>query len=91
MDRSNFASLEAGFEELLAALGPVLTPGQAAEVSEFLNLGEYGLALETVIGILVEERLRPSARALAAIEDLAARMEMADTPVVCGLRDHCLS
>jgi hypothetical protein len=88
MDGSHFASLEAGFGELLAALGPTFTPDQAAEVSEFLSVGEYGLALETAVGVLVEEQLRPSARALAAIEGLADRMGMVDSPIVRGLRDQ---
>jgi hypothetical protein len=90
MDRSHYASLEAGFEELMAALGPTFTPEQAAEVSEFLSVSEYGLALETAVGVLLEKRLRPSARALAAIEGLAAQLGMADAPIVCGLRDHHL-
>jgi hypothetical protein len=86
MDGSHIAALETSFEKLLAALGPTLTPEQATEVRDFLDVGEYGLALETAIGVLVEEGLRPSAPAVTMIGDLAARMGIADGPLVRDFR-----
>lgn len=87
----HWAVLEAGFGELLTALDSTITAEQTRPIREFVAANEYGLALEEAICALAESELRPSARAVAIISDLAARMEIADTPIVRDFRDRSVA
>lgn len=56
MKTRDFAAIEAHFSRLLLALGEIFSETEIDEVTAFIDAGEYGLALDTVADIFVEER-----------------------------------
>lgn len=79
---SNFALIEALFLSLLNASKEVLAEAHLAEVQSFIEVGEYGLALETVADIYADEKKTPSAEVVALIEKLALDMSMKPSEVL---------
>ena len=51
---SDFAIVESLFSRLLPALNGVFSVSEIAEVSEFVDVGEYGLALDDENGGIME-------------------------------------
>lgn len=58
---SDFDETEFLLSELLRAAVPVLSDSERAEVQHFVDVGEYGLALETLVDIYAEEKRSVSA------------------------------
>ncbi len=79
---SNFEDIELLFSNLLAAAAPVLTDSELAEVQKFIDVGEYGLALETAADICAEEKKVASADVVALIERLAEAMSIEPAPLL---------
>lgn len=52
---TKYQGLENHFVNLMKKLEPILTSSEIYEVSEFIDYNEYGLALDTIVGIIVEE------------------------------------
>lgn len=52
---TKYQGLENHFVNLMKKLEPILTSSEISEVSEFIDYNEYGLALDTIVGIIVEE------------------------------------
>jgi hypothetical protein len=82
---SNFNEVESLLSRLLVVGAPVLSDGERAEVQRFIDVGEYGLALETVAAIYSEEKKIATAEAVDLIERLAAAMSMDPAPLLQGL------
>jgi hypothetical protein len=59
---------------LLSLLSSALSWSEAQEVRDFVDVGEYGLALETLVDIVTEEEKSISAEALRLIIELADSM-----------------
>ncbi len=70
--------LEQRIAGLLASLASSLTDDEQGEVHEFLDATEYGLALETLSGILVEEDKPIEARILYEFDELSRAMRLRD-------------
>src|SRR5258706_12269397 len=66
---SNFDEIESLLSRLLMAEAPVLSDAERAEVQRFIDVGEYGLDLETAAAIDSEEKKI----ATAGMEDLTQR------------------
>lgn len=75
---SDFAMIESLFSRLLLALNGVFSVSEIAEVSHFVDHGEYGLALNTVIGIFVEELKVVQDDVIDLVQSLANAMELPD-------------
>lgn len=79
---NQYATLHADLEQriagLLSILANDLTPDEQREVLEFLDATEYGLALETLSGILVEENKRIDARVLYEFDEISSAMKLRD-------------
>jgi hypothetical protein len=73
---SSFAEIESLFGRLLAAARSSLSDSECLEVQEFLDAREYGLALETLVGVYAEERKCPSSEVRDLIKQLAVAMSM---------------
>ena len=82
----NFEEIELLFSKLLAEAELVLSDSELAEVHTFIDVGEYGLAVETAIDIYVEEKKTASAGAIALIEQLTVAMSMDAAPLLQRLR-----
>lgn len=79
---SNFDEIEALLSRLLMAATPVLSETERAEVQRFVDVGEYGLALETAAAIYSEEKKIATAEVVNLIERLAAAMSMDPVPLL---------
>ena len=74
--RKHYQQMESGIKRLLVHLGDVLGEEEKGEVTQFVDAGEYGVALETLCDILVEKECTVSQSVLREIEDLGLAMEM---------------
>lgn len=82
---SNFDEIESLLSQLLMAAAPVLSDAERAEVQRFVDVGEYGLALETAAAIYSEEKKIATAEVLDLIERLASVMSMDPVPLLAGV------
>ena len=81
-------SVEATLLNLLQMLPREWTVAERDEARHFVDVGELGLALETIAGIAMDEdRVLPDS-ARSEIEVLAKRMGIADGEVISEWRDH---
>lgn len=71
---------------ILKRLDADLTPPERAEVELFIEAREYGLALEALRDIFVEEAKMMSAATFADFHDLAERMGIREVIVTDDLR-----
>lgn len=79
---SNFDKIEELFLDLIAEASKMLTDSECSEIQEYIDVGEYGLALRTAVAIYVEERKIASAEALALIAQLALEMSKDPQPML---------
>jgi hypothetical protein len=73
--KPDYQKLEKDLNQLLLALNNC-TPPEISEVDSFLAAGEYGIAFETLCGIIKEERKFVPQELRARIRDLAERMDI---------------
>lgn len=71
----DYNRLETDLSELLVAMSS-FTLSEIAEVQEFLSAGEYGLAFETLCGIVNEENKPVPAGLRPIVRKLAEQMEI---------------
>jgi hypothetical protein len=76
MRLNDFESIERLFDRLDEMLKLVFSPYEIREYREFVDAGEYGLALETIVGIVVEEGKKIPLEALAVIEQISLDMQV---------------
>lgn len=79
---SKFDEIETLLLQLLRAAAPVLSDGELAEVQRFIDVGEYGLALETAAAIYSEEEKGVTPEVASLIECLAEAMSMDPGPLL---------
>lgn len=73
-----YADTETRMARVLEKLGLELSDSERAEVMEFLEAREYGLALETLAAILVEEAKPIAPPVMREIEEMASAMSLKD-------------
>lgn len=83
---SNFEGIELLFSNLLAATSAVLSESELAEIQSFVDVGEYGLALETAADIYAEEEKIASVDVVELIGRLAEAMSVETAPLLQRLR-----
>lgn len=71
---TDYQKIERMFSELLDRPSSNLKAEEYAEVKSFIDVGEYGLALETLVAIYLEERKLPGEDGKRMIDALAAEM-----------------
>ena len=72
----DYQQLERDLLAILDSIHETLTESESEEVRHFVAHGEYGVALETLSGIIEEEGKRISFEAYEHIHGLGERMEM---------------
>jgi hypothetical protein len=72
----DYQQLERDLLAILDSIHETLTESESEEVRHFVEHGEYGVALETLSGIIEEEGKRISFEAYEQIHGLGERMEM---------------
>jgi hypothetical protein len=80
----NYTLLETKLSALLDSLKEVFTPSEISEVRQFLEAGEYGLALETTCGIIAEEQKQVGNQVLEQIRELSDLMRL-DSEIVSAV------
>ena len=76
MMSADFQSIENLLFQLLASVDKTFDPKEKEEVQDFIDVGEYGLALETFVDIVVEENKKILEVDLDLIKKLAVEMSM---------------
>jgi len=79
---SDFRVIESLFSELLSSAGEVLSEEERAEIKNFIEVGEYGLALETTVDIYAEENKLATAAVKELIGRLAKSMSLDAAPML---------
>lgn len=74
----NYALLELKINSLLKLNSATFTQSERKEVDELKGFGEYGLALQTFLGVVLEEGKSISAETLSIVEELITLMDMSD-------------
>ena len=78
---SKFQHIESWFAELHTAAAAGLSSTELDEIQKFIDVGEYGLALEVAVDICAEEKKAASTEVISIIERLAAAMDLDATPL----------
>ena len=73
-----YVETEARMARLLGEVGQSFSDSERAEVLRFLKAGEYGLALETLSFILIEESKSVGPALLHGIDEAASAMQLRD-------------
>jgi hypothetical protein len=73
---SKFDQIELMFLDLIETSESVLSPSECAEIQEYIDVGEYGLALSTTVAIYFENNKVASADARLLVGRLATAMKM---------------
>jgi hypothetical protein len=73
-----YIETEARMARLLSGMGESFSDSERAEVQAFLKVGEYGLALETLSFILIEESKPVGIALLRGIDEAAEAMQLRD-------------
>lgn len=82
-----YAETESRISRLLDDARLPVTTAETEEVASFLRAGEYGLALETLACVLVEETKPIEVEMLHAIDDVARAMHLRDEPYMRDLHN----
>lgn len=72
----NYELIEKLLDRLLILLKNTINDTECNEVQEFIDVGEYGLALETLIAILIEESKVVSVEVLGLLKESAIAMSI---------------
>jgi hypothetical protein len=86
MATPDFVELERRLRGLLDSLATQLTDSERQEVIDFIDVGEYGLALETLCAVLIEERKRIGVATLDELVRLDTAMKIDPSAITDELR-----
>ena len=76
-----YQSLESALTRLLNNPELPVSDNEKPEVQNYIDVGEYGLALECLVAIILEEKKKLSRDVLGEIEALALKMGIEKTVV----------
>lgn len=76
MISADFVKIENLLLKLLASVDKIFNQKELREVQDFIDVGEYGLALETFMYISIEEDKKLTLIDLGLIKELVATMKM---------------
>lgn len=76
MISADFVKIENLLLKLLASVDKTFNQKELREVQDFIDVGEYGLALETFMYISIEEDKKLTLIDLGLIKELVATMKM---------------
>lgn len=72
----DYQRIEKLFSQLLTLLAATFSDAEVSEVREFIDAGEYGLALETLVDIVLEEGKRISTEEAKLVYELVDAMNL---------------
>lgn len=74
--RTDRQCIEELLAQLLGLVTKVFVNSEVKEVQDFIDVGEYGIALETFVGIVDEENKAIPEEVLVVVRESAAVMQM---------------
>jgi hypothetical protein len=87
---AHYAETEKQLLELLQKVAGLLTAGDLADANEFLAAREYGLALETIAGGLVDRKQGIQREIVERVDAIARPMHLANTSFVKDVHSHAV-
>lgn len=84
----NYQYIEDLLLQLIGLLASVFTDSEKKEIQDFIDAGEYGLALETLVDIVSEEDKQISSKSFKLVYELAEVMQLDKTIFEGKLRGH---
>ncbi len=81
----HFADMERGLQALLVEAAHAFDPAETAEVEEFIDAREYGLALQTLAAILLENSTHLDGQVVEKVQQLAGAMGMHNDEAINGV------
>jgi hypothetical protein len=91
MDPTHYALLEEHFLRLLPSVLPVMEPSERAFAQEYVDAGDYGLALEAVVDNLLREAVQVTDDTYQEIASLSALMPGVVDDQLMSVRALCES
>lgn len=88
MSNYDYQSIENLLLRLRGLLLEIFTDSEKVEVQDFIDAGEYGLALETVVDIVIEENKQIPGESMALVCELADVMQLDKKVFEEKLRGH---
>ena len=85
--RRQLDAAERGLRSIVTAIAGSLSDAERDEISEYLDAGEYGIALEWMADCIAETTLEISQSVFAIIESLAIQMRLEDKVITPALRN----
>jgi len=83
----NYENIKLLFADFLAQSTTELSDSERAEIREYVDVGEYGIALRTAIGIFCEERKSVTASERSLLSQLAVAMSIDPEPLLRRLTE----
>ena len=74
LDEDYYAELERQIEEAISLVRLEMSDNGHSEVMEYLDAGEYGLAVERLSEVIAESGVKPSSEVLAIISKVRETM-----------------
>ena len=81
----HYAEMESGLRALLSAGAGLFSASDVAEVEEFIDAREYGLALQTLAAILLENSTHLDEEVIEKVQELAGAMGLYNDEAINGL------
>lgn len=86
----NFQEIEELLKQLIKSVIGSFQDVEITEVQEFVDVGEYGVALETFVSIVEEESRLISIDSVALVKKSAHLMDMDESSIELKLRSQIL-
>lgn len=81
----HYADMESGLRALLSAVVSLFSASDITEVEEFIDAREYGLALQTLAAILLENSTHLDGQVVEKVQELAGAMGLYNDEAINGL------
>ena len=91
MTSRNYDAIERSFTDLLDSVSTDFSGEELREIRDFIDVTEYGLALQTFVDIVVDEQKHISSRAATICEELARLMDLTEEVNLQAVRDATTS
>ena len=78
--------MEAEFQQLLHSSRAMLSANEASELREFIDAGQFALAIEALCGILVDEEKHVTPELYSRIHNLVENLDGVDPYVLESVR-----
>jgi hypothetical protein len=87
---AHYDETERRLVELLQKVAPLLTDNDLAEANEFLEVGEYGLALKTIAAGLVERKQGIEPEIVDRVDAIARPMHLGNQGFVRAVHTYAM-